>query len=184
MVQYKKERTFYVRHSESSSPMTTHEIRESVIASASAEVKAQRYLDEQLDDCKQHGLAASGIPILLVQAVPLIPLESDWDVLGEKIKDILQQGGQSPHGKHLESLIRPTPTIYGVMGRQSREEPKWITHVHRNGYIAAEFYIREGRTEATAGKQIVSDAYCNVFAAFAELRELIEDILDPLPETL
>ena len=171
MMQYKKERTFYVRHSESSSPMTTHEIRESVIASASAEAKAKQYLEERLKECKQYGLAGNSKPTLLVQAIPLIPLESDWDILGSNIKNILQQGGQSTHGRHFESMIRPTPTIYGIIGRDSRKEPMWVTHVHRNGYIAAEIYIREGRTDATAGKFILSNANCVLFSAYADLCE-------------
>ena len=171
MVQYKKERTFYVRHSESSSPMTTHEIRESVIASASAEAKARQYLEQQMEECKRYGLAARGNPTLLVQAMPLIPLESDWNILGGDFKDILQQGGQSSHGRHLESMIRPTPTIYGIIGRDSREQPKWISHIHRNGYVAVEFIVREGRTEGTAGKYILSNANCVLFADFADLCE-------------
>ena len=123
MVQYKKERTFYVRHSESSSPMTTHEIRESVFASASAEMKARQYLEQQLEECKRYDLAARGNPYDASSSYASHSFGKRLGYFRREIKDILQQGGQSPHGHHFESMIRPTPTIYGIIGRDSREEP-------------------------------------------------------------
>jgi hypothetical protein len=171
MVKRGKNRIFYVRHWEKSDPMTSHEIRESVIASMTAEAKAQQYLNERRKDCFVHGIAAQE-PCLLVQAIPLIPLETEWDVLGEAMKKIVREGGNFAGKPYLMSRTTPTPTIYGIMGRNSNEKPKWITHVHRNGYLAAELLLMSLDNEADLSAQrCITGAYCNYFAAFGDLCE-------------
>jgi predicted HTH transcriptional regulator len=47
MVSYKKHRSFYIRHSASSVPMTAHEIRDTVLSSATSEGRARSYAETQ-----------------------------------------------------------------------------------------------------------------------------------------
>ena len=48
MVNHAGHRSFYARHSESSFPMTTHEVREAVLTSSSAEARARLFIEHRL----------------------------------------------------------------------------------------------------------------------------------------
>ncbi len=130
---------FYIRHSESVFPMNTYDIRETVLSSVTAESKAKEYLSKAETEVRDY--TCKGEPFLLLQAMPLIPSVQPWNVLNDQFFDVIRDAS-SKRRKHfpnhpLESLVAPTPTIEGVKGRNSREDPNWNTEIHRNGYISA-----------------------------------------------
>ncbi len=135
MVNYDSHRTFYMRHSESSFPMTTHEIRNSVMESLSAEEKAKNYLNEKEADIRDYFL--DNTRSFIRQAMPLISLESSWDIFDKKIEKIML--GDSRRYNYLYDLasnMMPRPTIDGLLGRDQRDNPNWQTEIHRNGYVS------------------------------------------------
>lgn len=141
MVSYKKHRSFYIRHSESSVPMTTHEIRDTVLSSATSEGRARSYAETQQIETSEYLIKTE--PGFLIQAIPLISLYEKWQVLEEPITSIIR--GENRRNRYrydqfnLASDVVPTPTICGVIGRESREDNNWQTEVHRNGYIQAAY---------------------------------------------
>lgn len=93
MVNYKDEKgkehkTFYVRHTESTVSMSTHEVRESVFASATAEARAKDYLERMEKEVREYFVGKQ--PTVLLQAMPLIPMAQPWDVLNDKIRKVLR----------------------------------------------------------------------------------------------
>jgi hypothetical protein len=88
MVNYAGHRSFYVRHSESSFPMTTHELREAVLASASAEGRARQKVETRLLEARE--LLGDHQAAFFIQAVPLISPESPWSVLDAAFETVLR----------------------------------------------------------------------------------------------
>jgi Schlafen, AlbA_2 len=130
---------FFMRHSESVFSMNTHDIREAVIASASAEAKAREYLKEAERDVEQY--ESKGRPYLLLQAMPLIPPENPWDVMSDDLISVIRDRNGKRQKKFrsfpLESTTTPTRTLEGVIGRDDRSNPTFITEIRGNGYISA-----------------------------------------------
>ena len=81
MVNYKGHRSFYIRHWESSNPMSTHEIRESVLTSISAEASAKQYMINHEADIRHYLVGKE--PAIFIQAMPLISPEQPWDTLND-----------------------------------------------------------------------------------------------------
>jgi len=184
-VTYQKHIGFYIRHSESSLPMTTHEIRESVLASATSEGAAKAYLHEQ--ELLLRRYQESHFPVIFMQAMPLIALEQRLDVLGEAIRRTILQGGernQIPGSWGLMCHSEPTPTIDGVTWRSDRQRGNYIVEVHRNGYLSAVFFNDKdkiGRTE----EHLLTPYHCNLFKAFCLLcRDILSATSSDLPYVL
>lgn len=171
MVNYEGHRSFYVRHWESSFPMTAYEVRDAVVASLSAEAKAIQYLEQEEIEAKQYLIKG---PSFLIQAIPMISLEQPWPVLEEPFVEIIRRPGKRsayPSWLDLASDVAPTPTIYGIMGRNNREDPSWITEVHRNGYVSVLFYDIERKSVANIDKKdlymyCLHKGYCDLFRSF------------------
>lgn len=174
MVNHSGHRCFYVRHSESSFPMTTHEVREAVLASATAEGRARWQADKRLLEVR--GLLAEfgGIPAFFIQAVPLIKPESSWNVLDTRYEDVVTGNtrGQTLGYFALSSSIPPTPTIDGVIGKDRFDNPKWETEVHRTGYVSAFYRDIQRYEEGYYLRQI----YCHLFRSFCELLKELWDV--------
>lgn len=144
MVNYGTHRSFYVRHSESSFPMTTHEIREAVLVSASAEARARLYVERRLDDVRESLCDQS--PAFFLQAMPLISPDPPWMVISEPFENVIRgDARRNSFRDYLSSSTAPRPTIDGLLGRDQRDQPKWKSEVHRNGYVSAIF--RDIQTE-------------------------------------
>jgi hypothetical protein len=138
MVQHEGHRSFYVRHSESTHPMSTHEIREAVLASASAEMRARRFVELRLNEMRGRA-AGNGKPAFFLQAMPLITPPDPWDVFDSRIDVVLRSGGtQSRKTRHitLDTSYAPRPTIDGIMAVNQRDDPTWELEVHRTGYLS------------------------------------------------
>jgi len=171
MVQHEGHRAFYIRHSESSFPMSTHEIRESVIASMSAQEKAKTYIKERERDICRY-LKKANEPLFLVQAMPLIDLEQPINMYDERLIDVLRGplNGPSRRDKYrlyadLCSDIAPRLTIDGLLGRDQRENPNWWTEIHRNGYMSVAFR----HVETYDGVHIINRGHCEIFQAFCDM---------------
>src|ERR1700674_695987 len=137
LVNHAGHRSFYVRHSESSFPMTTHEVREAVLTSSSAEARARTYVDHRLLEVREE--LGDRQPAFFLQAMPLISPESPWDVLSTPFENVLR--GDKRRGKYLNytdlsTNFLPRPTIDGLLGHNQPESPAWETEAHRTGYVS------------------------------------------------
>ncbi len=173
MVSYRGHRSFYIRHSESSVPMTTHEIRDSVLTSATSEARARILADEEKYETIEYIIKEK--PGFLLQAIPLVTITEPWDVLGGDIDNIIRGGHRRDKYIYLFDLasdIRPIPTIKGVIGRESRQSNNWQTDVHRNGYIQAVYMDIQSSPDNT-NIFTLHDNYSNLFRSFCEFCEEI-----------
>lgn len=175
MVNYDSHRSFYMRHSESSFPMTTYEIKQSVMASFSAEETVKAYFHLREADILSYFLDAT--PTFILQAMPLISLESSWNVLDEKIEKIVRgtSGNSSSYIYELASSIAPQPTLDGLRGQGSRDKPDWVTEVHRNGYISVVFKNQSQCYEKDNESYLVHSGSCLLFSNFMEFVEKLTD---------
>ena len=172
MVIHQGHRGFYIRHSESSFPMSTHEIRESVISSLSAEDRARELLAKREQDVVRY-FKNENEPLFLLQATPLITPTVPWDMSDESLVDVIRAGKRKKrnyhHYAHLCSNVAPKYTIDGLIGRDQREDTVWITEVHRNGYVSAA--VRNNRMEQVnnVNRYVVHSGFCHLFRAFGDL---------------
>lgn len=168
MVIHKNHRSFYIRHSESSVPMSAHEIRDSVLASATAEGKALRYCAEMEIDAREN--LVQDQTAFLMQAMPLIPLAERWETTDDEFAKALRGYDRTNRYQFnvytLQSSIVPTPTIRGIRGAPSRSDPEWLTEAHHNGYVQAICYA-----EYHDGRLLLHEGYFDLFAAFLDLVE-------------
>lgn len=177
MVTHGKTNSFYIRHTESSVPMSTHEIRESVIASMSAEARVVEYMEKQESDIINFEMATRG-SVFVLQAMPLISLETDWDVFGESVENVVYHGVPIAGGRNeLGSSFTPEPTMYGVTGGNIRDAPTKKTHVHRNGYIRASFLLLEKEVSDNGDKyRFLNPYFCTFITAFGEFCSKLLDV--------
>ena len=62
----------------------------------------------------------------------------------------------------------PTPTIKGVLGKDSHEEGHYSTEVHRTGYIQA-IYMDIEKHHNDSTKLVLHEGYADLFRAFCDL---------------
>ena len=181
MVNHQGHRAFYIRHSESSVPMTTHEVREAVLTSASAEARARQRVERRLMEVQE--LVGRLKAAFLLQAVPLIAPETSWNVLDPSFERALR--GDSRRNRYLISLasdVAPRPTIDGLLGRDGRDSPTWETEVHRTGYVSAFYRKVQVERIGEVDQFVVHTGYCDFFRAFCELlKEVWVAANDDLP---
>jgi hypothetical protein len=137
MVNYQGHRAFYIRHSESSFPMTTHEVRESVLSSFSAEQAALHRSQEKETEVSRY--LASDLPYFVINSVPLISFDQQIAVFDSKIKKILCDESRSAEfGNRYFSLSTsesPRACIEGVQTFDRVTDPSWILELHRSGFF-------------------------------------------------
>lgn len=179
-VDYQGHVGFYIRHSESSLPMTTHEIRESVLTAASAEATARAYLREQESLLELY--EDRRFPAIFMQAMPLIALEQHWDVLGDAVRTAILAGGEQQFGGYgLRCHNDPSPTIDGVTWHWDRKREPYRVDIHRNGYLSAVQSNKDKDEEL----RILTPSHCKVFTAFCLLcRDILAATSTDLPYVL
>jgi hypothetical protein len=170
MVCYQKLRSFYVRHSEASVPMTTHEIQDTVLSSATSEGRARFYADIHQTETLEYLIGTK--PSFLIQAVPLMTPSEKWEVLEDLITGVIRGNNREALRNYahfdLRSHVAPIPTIYGVMGKESRENNDWQTDVHRNGYIQA-VYMDIQQHPNDKDITALHEGYHYLFKAFGDM---------------
>jgi hypothetical protein len=171
MVVYQKHRSFYIRHSESSVPMTTHEIRDTVLSSATLESRARMYAQEEEIESLEYVIGEN--PAFLIQAVPLLSLEFPCNVLDKSIENIMTGENPNRQYKHDQfnlKSIRPTPTLKGILGRETQQNEPWLTEIHRTGYVQAIY--KDIREKPDDPKVVALDVgYVDLFRAFCNICE-------------
>lgn len=177
MVSHDGHKSFYVRHSESSFPMTTHEIREAVLTSATAEGRTRALIARKLADVRQDGRMTGGKPAFFLQAAPLIPPEPAWDVLSEPFENVVRginRQKKSQYYATLESNMSPRPTIDGLLGQDQRHMPSWQTEIHRTGYLSLFYWDIQTHPDNPKCHMVHSNT-CDIFKAFCDmLKESLE----------
>ena len=178
MVNHTGHRSFYARHSESSFPMTTHEVREAVLTSASAESRARQQINMRLDEVREI-LNSNPEAAFFIQATPLIAPESAWNVLDIAYENILRGKTRRNQYKpycNLTSDIAPRPTIDGLLGKDQRDKPNWETEVHRTGYVSV-FYREIYKPDVgEVTRYVLHSDYCDLFRAFCHLLKELLDV--------
>lgn len=172
MVNHQGHRSFYIRHSESTLHMNSFDIREAVLSSATAEATARAYTDARRSKLSQW---ARGKPSMLLQAMPLIPIEGPWDTTTAGFKNIFighTRSGTCGFNEtfELRDLNSGRPTIDGRRGHgpSDRAEPRWATEIHRNGYIEASHQL--GVTPIrSANTPVVYDDHWLLFRSFCSI---------------
>jgi len=155
MVDHQRSKThsFYIRHRESIQPMTTHEIREAVLNSATAVGRAQAYMEEMEAEARD---SVASQPAFIFQVMPLIKPETLLNVLDTRIIEIIERVSS----KEIENIfkkddfyykfecnIRPYPTIKGIQGKNEIGNIRYVINFHRNGYIDVCYIIDKVRFE-------------------------------------
>ena len=175
MVNYQKHRSFYIRHSESSVPMSTYEIRDVVLSSATNEGRARAYAQEEEIEALEY---IEERPAFLIQAVPLLTLESPWAVLDKPIEEIAKgknrvdrQNRENRYAQTYFSLvtaIESRPTVKGVLTQGGRNDDSWITEISRSGYVQTIYWdIRPTTFDASIVE--LNGNYMGLFQAFCDL---------------
>ncbi len=177
MVNYAGHRSFYVRHSESSFPMTTHEVHEAVLTSSSAEARARLFVERRL--LEVHDVIDGRQAAFFLQAMPLISPESAWDVLSTPFENILR--GEARRDKiqryaGLATDLAPRPTIDGLLGQDQREQPTWETEVHRTGYISLLYRNVHLCMVGEVERHFVDSGTCDIFRAFCHMLKEFLDV--------
>jgi len=168
MVTYKKQTYLVQRHSESNQPMTSFDIREAVLASATAEARARAYALEQ----KGRALSTmpyTGRPWFLLQATPLSSLDAHVDLSSKSVREAIlgtEREARFSHGEQLSFArgVGIRPTLEGISSegrwdgrpRQMRSRatallptdegaacrhPRWFSEFHRTGYISCVYRL-------------------------------------------
>ena len=182
MVNHSGHRTFYRRGSESTFPMTTNEVRELMLATVTAEQTAKAAIATTLEDAID--LLGGAIPFILVQAVPLVRLTPNWDVLNSQFAEVIRGSARRNVYKHcadLASSNAPLPTLHGVAGSDAREDPVWQTEIRRNGHVSALLIKMQMENINGAVRPTLHSGYCDFFRAFAAMLQECLDVsgVDP-----
>jgi len=156
--------------------MTTHELREAVLTSASAEARARNYVERRLFEVRE---SLDSQPAFFLQAMPLIAPETPWDVLTQPYEDVVwghRRRNLFQHFADLASNVAPRPTIDGILGRGQLEPPTWETEIHRTGYASALY--RDIRVERVGNvdRYVFHSGMCDVFRAFCYLLKELLDV--------
>jgi len=166
----------YIRHHEHSDPMTSFELKQTVLSSVTAEAQANDYLNKMAREAIYTYIKDA--PSFLLQAMPIIPPESPLDVLTDEVNGVLvDRGGhrgQSYPYFSLLSYAAPSPTIHGITGKDSRTDIKYIHNFHKNGYVGLSFknlYTTKRTTDGTRDYPCLNKTYENLFKSFLDMTE-------------
>ena len=166
MVSHEGHRSFYIRHTESIFPMSTHEIRQAVLTSLSAEERARH----ASNDIIQHAIKKTdnNNTNLFIQAIPLINPDTPWSVLDPDFRKIFRGEIRSKlfEFEPLESNSKFQPTIYGAICRNKDSGNPWSCEIRRNGHIILNYQINQTSTDQ--GKKIrhLHSGNVDIFGAF------------------
>jgi|JI10StandDraft_1071094.scaffolds.fasta_scaffold85614_6 hypothetical protein len=155
-------RCFYRRHSESTMAMTTFEIRETVLASATAEHRAK-------EAAKMEASPSMGWPCFVLQAVPLMRPATPWDVMNAAFENVVRETPARREFRaefDLCSGSRPTANIHGLVSSYFSSSIVWSLEIRRNGHIICKFAVERKRCDQQAAVPVVSAATYDVFDAF------------------
>lgn len=177
MVTHQGHRTFYVRHSESCFPMTTHEIREAVLQSATSEMRVRQRIADEADRIRQQAMPRK--PLIFLQAVPLVPVEPKWDVFSETFDSAIRAGASNSGLRdyaNLRTSLAPKPTIYGLRTQDDHSNPLWRLNAHRDGYLSLVYTNIATRLAPNVERPVVHSGTCDVFRAFCWLLAELQSV--------
>ena len=185
MVSHEGHRSFYIRHTESIFPMSTHEIRQAVLTSFSAEERAKRASEDALEQSmrKMKGNYAH----LVFQAIPLIQPDTPWSVLDSKFTRIIRGESRSKSFEFetLESGSKPRPTIYGVKCSNKNYSNPWECEIRRNGHIILNYKFHQETQINGEHIRYLHSGNIDVFGAFlAMLDEAVDNSGTDVPYLL
>lgn len=146
MVTYKGANRFHVRREDRTLPMTTDEVKRTVIEVINQEKDIESYIhmieDEIVKDFIGDDFA------LVMHAVPYLLEEDCVDTSSKEIREILRDDSVN----NIKVLSVPSPTLYGVMGEGDSQ--LYMTYIHRNGYVGAVTNLKKCNNHITQRKQV------------------------------
>ncbi len=162
---------FYIRHSESTQPMSIQEIRDSVLSSVTSEARAKEYLKEMEGEFNDYVLKEKK-PCFFIQAMPIMGSDLFQHELNNSIQFILCDRNKNRWKKYGEfSLANEVslcnPSLYGIKNKAEYKVGKWESEIHRNGYIGA-YQFNEKKSNKD-GNTIITENVCSLFKSFCEL---------------
>ncbi len=173
-------RGFHIRHSESTTEMDTHEIRESVLSSATAEGKARQLARDRIAWNASRRAGA----YFLLQAVPLTGLPRPWEVRSTAFDRVWRGYDRVGEFKFCDlkaSSGRPTIDGWRANGGD------WQLDISQNGHLSLVVANHEReKVQANIGvgleRTIVSARHKDVFFVFAHvIRECLHHSQSELP---
>ena len=196
-VDFLKHIHFMQRHSESTVKMTSFDIREAVLASATAEGRAQAYAAKQRERLLE--TMPLGYPAFVLQATPLVKPESPLDVLSEPVVEVIRGSDRKKRydGGLFDGFVNTDchyPILEGVCIRERLAERKarrheerstadhdrsvalgracWLAEFHQNGHVSCAYsLLREPEKADDIGLRFwrVGEEHSKLFHAFADL---------------
>jgi hypothetical protein len=158
-------RSFFVRHSETTFPMSTAEIRHAVLTSAAGVGEARDY-------AASHSRRLSGSLgnecVMVVDATPLVPVEVPWDVTGGEWEPVMFGEKRPARRLRIRSLHRRVPTVDGIAAIDDRRVSRLAFEVHRMGYIGAAMRI-DVREELDRQRVVMLEAHLDFLRSFGDL---------------
>ena len=140
-----------------------------------------RYLADEETRAKKWNLIASKGPSFLLQAVPLLPPISDWDVTGSDIENALRHGARGAlrnrYGLAFVTGSRPEIMLRGLQARDTRTDAWWVSEVHRRGYIGAAIRLWSGVENGDTKIELQNVIYASHCEAFEFFGRLCDDLV-------
>jgi hypothetical protein len=156
--------------------MTTHELREAVLTSSSAEARARHFVERRLIEARDSlGNRQAGF---FLQSMPLISPEPPWDVFSTPFENVIRgdvRRNTYRHYANLASDVAPRPTIDGLMGQDHRDPTTWQTEVHRTGYFSLLYRNIQTERIGDVDRFVLHSGTCDIFHAFCHM---LKDFLD------
>jgi hypothetical protein len=131
--------TFFIRHGESIRMMTTQEIRDAALSTLTGEQQARAYAREVCEEQKDELISSE--PVFLLQAAPLLRLDSAWDVTNGEFSNVMLGNNRRAEREDFYSPNRRSPPLRGIRAVDDKTNPTMILEVHRNGYVGVIFKI-------------------------------------------
>jgi len=171
MVDFAGHRTFYVRRRSSTEPMTVNDIRESMLAAASAEARAREFVATRRAECLRYHQRPNTSHLLL-QAVPLIQPDEAWPVEKPEIGHIVRGSDRLNryHSNGICTNVSPRITMEGILAVNDWTNPVWVWEVHRSGYLSIMVEVRRRKPDgAKEALLLLHKGYHDPFFVLAEM---------------
>lgn len=168
MITIDEECRFYVRHTESSVPMRSDEVRSAVLSTSTHEKVARAYCERKHNEIRKR--AATNSSYFHLQAVPLLPFVRDWDVYSAGFEKIIRGSDRVRDFDTIRLDARtPRRILEGVGGFGDGKPPLWRTEIHRNGYVSVEYSLNNWEQVGNSMAVVATDAIDELFSAFAKI---------------
>lgn len=173
LVSYNNKSALYIRTNDRVTNMTSDDVKRSVMEVVSIEKNLDSYIEkieqEMRADFYQDDFT------LIMHAAPYLLEDGQVDTSSNEIREILQSNNLMKKYADLVSQARPTPSIHGIYGTDSRTKPTYMTYIHRNGFVGCCLNLKERYDLSDKGKKTIIDPIKEYFSMFFFLCRLVTE---------